>query len=97
MIVDNYVYSIVEGYVNVEKGASNVGSVSLDDVYHVLGLKKKLVLVSQQYFGRYVLFSPNEVKVIFDMKKFEGDVLFTRRKKDSLYVLSTSDANVEKT
>nr|DAD30116.1 TPA_asm: hypothetical protein HUJ06_031584 [Nelumbo nucifera] len=71
---------------------------SLKDVYHVPGLKKNLASVSQiTDSGRYVLFGPNNVQILSNVKHIEADILFTRKRKESLYVLSASDAYVEKT
>ncbi|KAA8538840.1 hypothetical protein F0562_025532 [Nyssa sinensis] len=90
--------ALKEGNLNVNKDISNAGGVSLKDVYHVLGLKKNLTSVSHiADSGRYVLFGPNDVKIISNIKHLEADVLFTGKGKDSLYVLSVSDAYVEKT
>ncbi|KAA8532301.1 hypothetical protein F0562_032334 [Nyssa sinensis] len=89
---------VKEGNLNVKKDISIVGGISLKDVYHVPGLKKNLASVSQMAdSGRYVLFGPDYVKIISNIKHFEVDVLFTGKRKDSLYVLSASDAYVEKT
>ncbi|KAA8537014.1 hypothetical protein F0562_029492 [Nyssa sinensis] len=96
---DNSLHPVVkEGNFNVKNDISNAGGVSLKDVYHVPGLKKNLASVSQiADFGRYVLFYPNDVKIISNIKHLEADVIFTGKRKDSLYVLSASDAYVEKT
>ncbi|KAA8541518.1 hypothetical protein F0562_022670 [Nyssa sinensis] len=96
---DNSLHPVVkEGNFNVKKDISNVGGVSLKDVYHVPGLKKNLASVSQiADSGRYVLFGPDDVKIISNIKHLEADVLFTGKRKNSLYVLSASDAYVEKT
>ncbi|KAA8540328.1 hypothetical protein F0562_024753 [Nyssa sinensis] len=95
---DNSLHPVVkEGNFNVKKDISNAGGVSLKDVYHVPGLKKNLASVSQiADSGRYVLFGPDDVKIISNIKHLEADVLFTGKRKDSLYVLSASDAYVEK-
>nr|DAD29955.1 TPA_asm: hypothetical protein HUJ06_031423 [Nelumbo nucifera] len=71
---------------------------SLKDVYHVPGLKKNLASVSQiMNSGRYVLFGPNNVQILSNVKHIEADILFTGKRKESLYVLSANDAYVEKT
>ena len=67
-------------------------------MYHVPGLKKNLTSVSQIVDSRrYVLFGPNDVKIISNIKRLEADVLSTGKRKDSLYVLSANDAYVEQT
>ena len=86
-----------EGHFNVKADTSNVEGVSLKDVYHVLGLKKNLATVSQlTNSGRYVLFGPNDVQILSNVKYIAADILFTGKRKESLYVLSASDAYVEK-
>ncbi|XP_022157658.1 serine/arginine-rich splicing factor RS2Z32-like [Momordica charantia] len=67
---DNSLHPVVEeGRVNVENDAPNIGGISLEDVYHVPGLKKNLVSVSQiTDSGRYVLFSPDGVKIVSNIK-----------------------------
>lgn len=94
---DNSLYPVEkEGHFEVD--ISNNRGVSLKDVYHVPGLKKNLASVSQiTDAGRYVLFGPENVQILSNIKHIEADVLFTGRRKESLYVLSASDAYVEKT
>lgn len=70
----------------------------LDEVYQVPGLKKNLASVSQiTNSGRYVLFSPDKVEILSNLRNIDADVLFTGTKKNSLYTLSASEAYVEKT
>lgn len=47
--------------------------------------------------GKYVLFGPNDVQILSNVKHITANVLFTGKRKESLYVLSTSDAYVGKT
>ena len=62
------------------------------------GLKKNLASVSQiTDNGKYVLFGLNNVQILNHLKHVDADVLFTGRKKNSLYVLSTSEAYIQKT
>lgn len=94
---DNSLYP-VEKEGPFEADILNNRGVSLKDVYHVAGLKKNLASVSQIIdAGRYVLFGPKNVQVLSKIKHIEADVLFTGRRKESLYVLFASDAYVEKT
>ncbi|KAJ0074912.1 hypothetical protein Patl1_34294 [Pistacia atlantica] len=66
---------------------TRTSSVKLNDVYHVPGLKKNLVSVSQIIdFGKYVLFGPNDVKVLDNVKDISADVILTGEKKASLFV-----------
>lgn len=89
---------VEEGSVNVEIDAPNVCGIFLEDVYHVPYLKKNLVSVSQITDSmRYILFGPNDVKIISNIKQFSANFLLTRKRKDSLYILSPSDVYIKKT
>ena len=44
-----------------------------------------------------MLFGPNNVHILDHLKHVVVDVLFTRTKKNSLYVLSASEAYIQKT
>ncbi|KAM7490977.1 hypothetical protein LguiA_033898 [Lonicera macranthoides] len=96
---DDSVHPVIkEGILNVKFDSINRAKVVLNDVYHVPGLKKNLVSVSQiTDSGKYVLFGPKDVKVLADLKHVAADVLFIGQKKESLYVLWTNEAYVEKT
>ena len=86
-----------EGNFNDDDNSEGNEVVSLKDVYHVPGLKRNLAFVSQiTNSGKYVLFGPNDVKSFDNLKYVEVDVLVTGKKKNSLYVLSVSDAYVRK-
>ncbi|KAK8593173.1 hypothetical protein V6N12_045258 [Hibiscus sabdariffa] len=81
-----------------KEGDLNDGSVHLKDIYHVVGLKKKLASVSQiTYSRRYVLFGPSDVQILSNIKHIDADVLFCGKRKESLYVLSASDEYVKNT
>lgn len=96
---DNSLHLVVKkGYFKIKESNSNDGGISLKDVYHVPGLKKNLASVSQiADSGRYVIFGPDDVKILSNLKHIEADVLFAGKRKESLYVLSASNAYVEKT
>nr|DAD45748.1 TPA_asm: hypothetical protein HUJ06_003978 [Nelumbo nucifera] len=96
---DNSLHPVVrEGIFNVIENSSIDEGLSLKDVYHVPGLKKNLASVSQiTDSGRYVLFGPNNVQILSNVKHIEADILFTGKRKESLYVLSANDAYVKKT
>lgn len=98
MINDNSLHLVVkEGYLNIKENASNEEYVFLKDVYHVLGIKKNLAYVSQITNSRsYILFGSDDVKVLSKVKHIIFDVLLIGKKKESLYMLSTSDAYVER-
>ena len=86
-----------EGSVNVQIDSSSDGKIVLKHVYHVLGLKKNLVSVSQiTDSGKYVLFGPSDVKVLDNVKHVDTNVLLIGKNK-SLFVMSASEAYVEKT
>ncbi|KAG5594399.1 hypothetical protein H5410_035631 [Solanum commersonii] len=93
---DNSTYPVMkEGVVEIGINDTNI---KLNDVYHVPGLKKNLVSISQiTDSGKYVLFGPDDVKVLGNMKNIEADVLFAGKKKGSLFVMSTGKAYVKKT
>lgn len=69
--------------------------VLLHNVYHVPGIKKNLLSVSQiTSTGNYVLFGPEDVKVYQDVK-ISGKPKMERRKVESVYVLSAESAYVD--
>ncbi|KAH7843402.1 hypothetical protein Vadar_016136 [Vaccinium darrowii] len=94
---DNSIHPVKnEGTVKVN--ASNAGCVTLNSVYHVPGMTKNLVSVSQiSNSGKYVLFGPDDVKVLSNIRNMEADILLEGKRVKSLYVLSASDAYIEKT
>lgn len=97
---DNSTYPVAkEGAVTIDvAGDTKTSSVRLDDVYHVPGLKKNLVSVSQiTESGKYVLFGPIDVKVLDNMKDISADVILSGEKKGSLFVMSAGEAYVKKT
>ncbi|KAK8525313.1 hypothetical protein V6N12_014008 [Hibiscus sabdariffa] len=60
-----------------KEGDLNDRSILLKDVYHVPGLKKNLASASQiTDSGRYVLFGPNDVQILSNIKHIDADVLF---------------------
>ena len=86
-------YPVMKKKINVDNA-----NVKLDNVYHVPGLKKNLVLVFQiTSFGKYVLFGSNEVKVFDNVRNVVANVFLVGEKKDSLFVMSTGEAYVKKT
>ncbi|KAG6424918.1 hypothetical protein SASPL_115341 [Salvia splendens] len=96
----NYEWSLIRDALTMQLEMiiySHVFDVSLDDVYHIPGLKKNLALVPQiADSGRYVLFGQHDVKTISNIKHLDADVLFKGKRKDSLYVLSANEAYIEK-
>lgn len=72
-------------------------SVKLDDVYHVPGLKKKLISVSHITNSvKYVLFGPNDIKVLDNVKNVVVDDVLSNEKKGSLFVILVGEAYVKK-
>ncbi|KAH0644478.1 hypothetical protein KY284_032362 [Solanum tuberosum] len=70
--------------------------VELQNVYHVPGMKKNLLSVSQlTYSGNYVLFGPNDVKVYRNLKVTSTPIMEGRRL-ESIYVMSAETTYVEK-
>nr|CAD1818376.1 unnamed protein product [Ananas comosus var. bracteatus] len=71
--------------------------VQLQNVYHVPGMKKNLLSVSQlTASGNYVVFGPQDVKV-FRSPKISGIQIMEGKKVESIYVMSAESAYVEKT
>ncbi|KAJ9565416.1 hypothetical protein OSB04_001382 [Centaurea solstitialis] len=71
--------------------------ITLQNVFHVPGMKKNLLLVSQlTSLGNYLLFGPEDVKVYKDIKISEKPTM-EGQKVESVYVLSAESAYVEKT
>jgi len=70
--------------------------VQLQNVYHISGMKKNLLSVSQLTdSGNYVLFGPNDVKVYQNLKVTSTPIMEGRRL-ESIYVMSAETAYVEK-
>lgn len=90
---DNTVHPVVnEGVVKVEDG------VTLKSVYHVPGMTKNLISVSQVAdAGNYILFGPHDVKIMRNLRSLDADVVHQGKRVKSLYVLSAGDSYVEKT
>ncbi|KAK3014348.1 hypothetical protein RJ639_008941 [Escallonia herrerae] len=96
---DNSIHPVVnEGTANINAHGSMNSGVVLKDVYHVPGLKKNLVSVSQiTDSGKYVLFGPKDVMVLDKLKNVEADILLVGEKKESLFVMSAGEAYVKQT
>jgi len=76
----------------------DIGAVKLNDVFHAPGLKRNLVSVSQiTDSGKYILFGPNDVKILDNVKNISVDVVLTGEKKGSLFVMAVGEAYVKKT
>ena len=70
--------------------------VPLQDVYHVPGMKKNLLLVAQlTVLGHYILFCPPDVKVYQDLK-ISGSPTMEERQLESVYIISAESAYVDK-
>ncbi|KAL8094980.1 hypothetical protein AgCh_036473 [Apium graveolens] len=66
-------------------------------VFHVPGLKKNLLSVANAVdAGNYILFRPNDVKFLQNLKELQADVIHTGKYVNALYVLSASTSYVEK-
>ncbi|KAK3030594.1 hypothetical protein RJ639_039680 [Escallonia herrerae] len=75
---------------------SSDDEVPLQNVYHVPGMKKNLLLVEQlTSSGHFVLFGPHDVKVYRDLEIIEEPVMKGQRL-ESDYVLSAKTAYVDK-
>lgn len=93
---DNSMHSVMkEGKFNVKAENLNGEGLTLQDVYQVPGLKKNLASVSQiTDSGEFVLCGPDKVWILKNLRCIDADILFIGRKKNSLYVLSASEAYV---
>ena len=70
----------------------------MSDVYHVPALKKYRISVSQiTSLGKYVLFGPNSIKILNDVRNIDADIIFKGKRKDFLFVLSAGEAYVKRT
>ena len=84
-----------EGTVKINAGNNEV---QLSDIYHVLGLKKNVIYVSQiTSSGKHLLFGPNSVKILNDVRNIVADIILEGKRKDSLFVLSAGEAYVKRT
>jgi Integrase core domain/GAG-pre-integrase domain len=69
----------------------------LQRVYHVPGMKKNLLSVSQLTAqGNYVVFGPHEVKVYRNLKT-SGTPVIEGQKLESIYVMSAESTYIDKT
>ncbi|KAK4339173.1 hypothetical protein RND71_040635 [Anisodus tanguticus] len=70
--------------------------VSLQDVYHVPGMKKNLLLVAQLTIsGHHVVFGPQDVKIYKDLG-ISGTPMMRGRCLESAYVMSAESAYVKR-
>ncbi|KAL4291090.1 hypothetical protein GQ457_14G002100 [Hibiscus cannabinus] len=94
---DNSAYPVAqEGVVKIGMDDTNV--VKLNDVFHVPGLKRNLISVSQiTDSGKFVLFGPKDVKVLKNVKNISADVVTSGEKRGSLFVMVAGEAYVKKT
>nr|GMC49313.1 Retrovirus-related Pol polyprotein from transposon TNT 1-94 [Ipomoea batatas] len=70
--------------------------VSLQNVYHVPGMKKNLLSVSQlTSSGHFVLFGPQDVKIYRDLE-IKKEPVVSGRRLESIYVMSAETAFVDK-
>ncbi|CAI0407574.1 unnamed protein product [Linum tenue] len=71
--------------------------VELSNVYHVHGMRKNLMSVSQlTAYGNYVVFGPRDVKVYRSLQP-TSDLIMQGQKLESVYVMSAEAAYVDKT
>ncbi|GFS38668.1 hypothetical protein Acr_00g0058830 [Actinidia rufa] len=71
--------------------------IKLEDVYHVPGMKKNLLSVSQlTTSSNYVVFGPKDVKVYRSLKPI-GTPIMKGQRLESIYIMTTKTAYVDKT
>ncbi|KAL3529034.1 hypothetical protein ACH5RR_008356 [Cinchona calisaya] len=74
----------------------NSHQVELQHVYHVPGMKKNLLSVSQLIAsGNFVLFGANDVEV-YQNEKITGTPIMQEKRLETVYVMSTQEAYVDK-
>ncbi|KAK4404457.1 Retrovirus-related Pol polyprotein from transposon RE1 [Sesamum angolense] len=82
----------------VEISSNNMKPVKLNDVFHVPGLKRNLVSVSQITSSeKHILFGPNDVEIIGNLDSIAADIVLTGEKRGSLFVMSAGESYVKKT
>ncbi|XP_047337084.1 uncharacterized protein LOC124940600 [Impatiens glandulifera] len=75
----------------------NEGGDIVTNVYHVLGTRKKLFLLTNVVdAGNLVLFGPHDVKFLRNVKEIKAYVVHTRTRVNDLFVLSSSTSYIEK-
>ncbi|CAI0628248.1 unnamed protein product [Linum tenue] len=77
--------------------SSNAKDVQLEEVYHVPGIKKNLISITQLTApGNYVVFGPKDVKVCKEVEII-GTPIMEGIKKNSMYVMSAESACIDST
>ncbi|KAL3511366.1 hypothetical protein ACH5RR_030767 [Cinchona calisaya] len=75
---------------------NNSHQVELQHVYHVPGMKKNLLSVSQLTASdNFVLFRPDEVKV-YQNEKITGTPIMHKKRIETVYVMSAQETYVDK-
>lgn len=86
--VDNSKLPITRISTTVVSPQRSVNQMSLQNVYHVPGMKKNLLSVAQlTSTGHFVLFGPQDVKVYRNLKILEKPIMKGQRL-ESVYVMS---------
>ncbi|XP_020262560.1 uncharacterized protein LOC109838540 [Asparagus officinalis] len=93
---DNTVHKVEnEGTVVINDGCND--SITLNNVFHVPGMKKKLFSVPNAVDTGYnVLFGPHDVKFLKNVKYIKADVMHTGRRVKDTFVLSASSSYIDK-
>ncbi|KAG7551025.1 Zinc finger CCHC-type [Arabidopsis thaliana x Arabidopsis arenosa] len=93
---DNSIHHVEKEGTVVIKGDDG-SPITLENVYHVPGVKKNLLsVVNAVDSGNYVLFGPRDVKFLKNIQELKADVVHTGARVKDLYVLSASNSYVEK-
>ena len=93
---DNTVHHVKKEGMVVVSGQDKE-SIILDSVYHVPGMKKNLLSVTNAVdAGHYVLFGPKDVKFLRNVEEVKADVTHVGKRVNDLYVLSASSSYVDK-
>lgn len=93
---DNTVHQIQkEGTVIIDNDHGE--SITLNSVYYVPGIRKNLFSVANAVdAGNFVLFGPEDVKFLRNVKEIKADVIHTGTRVNDLFVLSASNSYIEK-
>jgi len=93
---DNTVHQVENEGIIVINGKQE-DSITLNNVFHVPGMKKNLFSVANVVdAGNFVLFGPRDVKLLWNIKELKADVVHTGKRVKNLFVLSASDSYIEK-
>ncbi|KAG5616710.1 hypothetical protein H5410_016534 [Solanum commersonii] len=72
-------------------------SITLNNLFHVPGLRKNLFSVANVVdAGSYLPFGPHDMKFLRNIKELKANVIHTDKRVNDLYVLSASNSYIDK-